>query len=633
MPIAGPIPQEQSSPAIARHRTRKNKYFLVLGIVWLISSVYMATHIKRVWVPHDEGTLGLSAERVLQGQIPHRDFDDYTGGLTYLHALAFRIWGINSGSMRNVLFIFFIAWVPAVFYVASRSSPAVSAGVVTLVAVAWSVPNYPAPMPSWYTLFFATWGVAALLRYLEDGSRWWIFAAGLCGGLSMLAKVTGAYYIAGVLLFLVFHEQCLAGDLDLETKQGKNKKQSKAYSALIALGLGVFIVMLYRMIHRLPGVGPIFFFVIPPVALTIFLLGREFAGIPGSFQTRIGNLMKTGWLFLGGVALPWALFVFWYLQAGALHALFEGLVGLPERAMTFASQPPASPLTAVTFAPFLLWVILAYDSRGNGRKIWAAVLAVMCALLLWGGRTSVMMWGLGWCSLATGVPLLTVTAVVYLWKKQTKLDKKRQEQFMLLMCAAALCSIVQFPFGAPGYFFYAAPLVILTAAAFFESTTNPPRLALSALAAFYLLFVLIDDVTAAKLGLVSAENAVLRPLDLPRGGGLQVPGGVAKTYEDTIHLVEAHAKGEFAYAGPDCPEIYFLAGLKSPSRHYFAYADSQADRTITIMREIEALKINVVAINRDPEFSSTISNDLESELEKRFPYSAETGKFTVRWKD
>jgi hypothetical protein len=87
----------------------------VLLVVWAISAGYMATHLKGVWVPHDEGTLGLSAERVLQGELPHRDFDDYTGGLTFVHALAFREIGISSGSMRVVLFAFFVLWVPAIF--------------------------------------------------------------------------------------------------------------------------------------------------------------------------------------------------------------------------------------------------------------------------------------------------------------------------------------------------------------------------------------------------------------------------------------------------------------------------------------------------------------------------------------
>src|SRR6266404_9227261 len=169
-------------------------YAFVFLIVSVFSIGFMATHLKRGWVPHDEGTLGLSAERVLNGDLPHRDFDDYTGGLTFVHALAFRVLGISSVSLRIVLFAFFVPWVPAVFYVASRFCSAYSAGAVTLLAVAWSVPNYPAPMPSWYNLFFATFGTAAILRHLEAGTRRWLFLAGLCGGLSILAKITAAYF-------------------------------------------------------------------------------------------------------------------------------------------------------------------------------------------------------------------------------------------------------------------------------------------------------------------------------------------------------------------------------------------------------------------------------------------------------
>jgi hypothetical protein len=620
-------PEKGATPFLTKSR---KSYLVVLAVVWLISSVYMATHVKRIWMPHDEGTLGLSAERVLQGQLPHRDFDDYTGGLTFLHALAFRVWGINSGSMRNVLLIFFVAWVPAVFYVAARFSPPVSAGVVTLVALAWSVPNYPAPMPSWYTLFFATWGVAALLRYLESGSRWWIFAAGLCGGFSMLAKVTGAYYVAGVLLFLVFHEQCLAQDSVSE--RGDKKARAGVYSGLIACGLGIFVILLYRMIHKLPDGGWIFFFVVPPAMLAGFLVAREFAGVPGPLAKRIGNLMGMGLPFLSGVAIPGAIFVFGYWRAGALHSLFGGLVGLPERALKFASLPPLSPMTAAAFAPFLLWIVLAYDSRGTARTIWAAVLAVVCALVAWGGRTKALIWGLGWCSLAASGPVLTGAVLIYLWKKRSSMEPQRQQQLVLLASVSALCSIVQFPFGAPGYFFYAAPLLILATAAFFESIPHPPRLALATLAAFYVVFILTDEVTAVKLGLQNEAYATLRELNLPRAGGLRVESGVAKIYEETIHLVEVHAKGEFAYAVPDCPEIYFLSGLKSPSRHYFEYAEEN-DSVSGTLRTIERLQVNVIAINRKPSFSPRMSQEMENELAKRFPHSAETEKFTVRWKD
>ena len=58
--------------------------------------------------PARRRTVALGAERFLSGEMPHRDYDEaYSGGLTLLHAIAFRIFGTNLVSLRLVLFLFF----------------------------------------------------------------------------------------------------------------------------------------------------------------------------------------------------------------------------------------------------------------------------------------------------------------------------------------------------------------------------------------------------------------------------------------------------------------------------------------------------------------------------------------------
>ena len=186
------------------------KKLIVLVIVWTVIATYAATWIDHGWIPHDEGTLAQSAERVLSGELPHRDFDEaYTGGLSYLNALAFQLWGVNLLSLRIVLLVFFLAWVPALYYVALHFVRPVAAGAVVLLAVAWSVPNYAAPMPSWYNLFFAVFGTAALLRYSTTTSDGGCSLPVCSRGFSCLAKIVGLYFVAAVLLFLAFREQFL----------------------------------------------------------------------------------------------------------------------------------------------------------------------------------------------------------------------------------------------------------------------------------------------------------------------------------------------------------------------------------------------------------------------------------------
>ena len=78
-------------PAVASPWVRHVRRWRILAIVWLFAGWYGYTGLDRGWVPHDEGQFAQAADRILAGEMPHRDFDEmYTGGLSYLNAAAFR---------------------------------------------------------------------------------------------------------------------------------------------------------------------------------------------------------------------------------------------------------------------------------------------------------------------------------------------------------------------------------------------------------------------------------------------------------------------------------------------------------------------------------------------------------------
>src|SRR5207249_4865233 len=60
-----------------------------VGVLMVVAAiVYLSYFVGRGWIPHDEGMLGQSAERVLRGDIPHVDYEEmYTGGLSWLYAV------------------------------------------------------------------------------------------------------------------------------------------------------------------------------------------------------------------------------------------------------------------------------------------------------------------------------------------------------------------------------------------------------------------------------------------------------------------------------------------------------------------------------------------------------------------
>jgi hypothetical protein len=276
---------------------------IVLIIVWVASCAHVAHLLDRNWIPYDEGVLAQSAERVLLGEMPHRDFAEvYTGGLSYLNAFGFKVLGLRLLTLRYVLFAGFVVWVPAVFYCASRFVPPVGAGVLTALAVVWTVPNYPAAMPSWYNLFFATFGVAALLRFTASGRRGWLLAAGAMGGCSILAKISGLYFVAAGLLYLTFHEAVSA-------REGGDTGGRGAYTALVAAGLLAFLGALVTLLHRNLTMAHGYHFLLPAVALAALVLRAVACSPQSPLPTRLARLWQVTWPFILGIVQAIALFL------------------------------------------------------------------------------------------------------------------------------------------------------------------------------------------------------------------------------------------------------------------------------------------------------------------------------------
>src|ERR1700683_3549727 len=283
-----------ADPAATPPSLRHFRRWRILAIVWLFAGWCGYRGLDRGWVPHDEGQFAETADRILAGELPHRDFDEmYTGALSYVNAAAFRILGEDLRSLRPVLFGFFVLWVPAVYYVASRFGSNLVAGLVPVLATVWSIPNYPSPVPSWYNLFFAVFGLAAMLRFLETERPRWLFLAGLCGGLSFLAQLVAVYYVAGTLLFLVFREQCLA-----RTTRVPETRPSHLYSTAVCVGLVAFVAALIRAFSAGLDASRFLAVILPAAGVSLFLLWREIQRPPGRDWARVAVLAVVDLPFL-----------------------------------------------------------------------------------------------------------------------------------------------------------------------------------------------------------------------------------------------------------------------------------------------------------------------------------------------
>jgi hypothetical protein len=124
----------------------------------------------------------------------------------------------------------------------------------------------------------------------------------------------------------------------------------------------------------------------------------------------------------------------------------------------------------------------------------------------------------------------------------------------------------------------------------------------------------------------------LVPLRLPRTG-IRVRVEDADRYESLIDTLVAHARGGVTYAGPDSPEVYFLAGLRNPTRLIFDFLEPDGRQPDSLLALVDRERMTAVVIRSNPEFSRPLEAQVLQGFAERFPHQWTTGGFTVRWRE
>jgi hypothetical protein len=570
-------------------------------------------------------------ERFLSGEMPHRDYNEaYTGGLTLLHAAAFRVFGTNLVSLRLVLLLFLLPFAAALYGIARRLVQPAAAVLVTFLAVAWSVPNYFASLPSWYNLFFATFGGLALLRNLETGRARWLFLAGLCAGVSVLFKIVGLYFVAAAVMFLAFRETAFAAG-----RRAELPGRMTASFLLKAAGGAVFLSSLVYLLRQRLGPMEIFHYLLPAVALVGVLLVDEWNLGGGPFRGRLAGVLRLIAPFLLGAALPIALFVAPYAATGAVDDLVRGVFLQPQKQIVTATLdlPPLwALLPAVPYA-FLLLFPRAIPRRFERRLVLAVSLALAVLLAL---AYVPAVYKAIWFSARSLAPIATLAGCVALARGRVGEDAsgRRRAHVFLLLSLTALVSLVQFPYAAPIYFCYVAPLVALAITTAVSGDPDSPRALHGVVLGFYLLFAVLFLNTGYvfNLGYRYERYVADGRLDLARGG-LRLPENEAGKYEYLVSTIEEHSGGGEIYAGPDSPEVYFLSGRRNPTRSFFEFLGEYSARAESLVPLLEARRTRLVVLNRLPDFSPQPDLELVLALRTRYPKWALIGEFLVMWKD
>jgi 4-amino-4-deoxy-L-arabinose transferase-like glycosyltransferase len=137
------------------------------------------------------------AQRVLQGEVPYRDFlFNYTPGILWVNALLMKVFGVTLMTTRIGLFAFKLITLLTLYYVARRLTSPLKALLPVILTLAW--PGYQQVFnvfPDQYLMLFALAGLICMLNYDDTGLARWLLLCGVATGAVFLFK-----YNVGVLL-------------------------------------------------------------------------------------------------------------------------------------------------------------------------------------------------------------------------------------------------------------------------------------------------------------------------------------------------------------------------------------------------------------------------------------------------
>jgi hypothetical protein len=596
------------------------------ALMLVVALAYLVPFVPRGWVPHDEGMLGQSADQVMRGKLPHVGYEDaYTGGLSWIYAALFKSSGVDLLNVRWLLFVVAACTTWLVYAIVRRYHGPVGAAFASWVALAWSFPNYFAGIPSWWLLACALACLWSIVRFVETRQWRYVVTAGLAAGLAVAIKQTGLYLLVALSLSLIYG----GGFTGAPSRFSYLEQLARWASAAAAIMLASMI--LSPRIFLAEGL-----YLFAPAATCAGLL----------LLPRVRNRSALGWksplasacVAAAAAALPIVGLLLPYALRSQFGDFVNGAFVLPQKRVAYASYLMPGAGAVAAGVPLVALAIvsarLGFITRLMFSRVlfWAAAIALP-VYALWDVRSYQLIW-------QSARAIATLLPLAICWRLASGRVQQPEQRAVLYASAAILCWVAlnQFPFAAPIYFCYVTPLAVVAGIALASSASVSSQ-AIAPWGGMLLVFGLLslNRGFIQGLGQLHETRVFDTDLNLPRAH-LKVGRYDAEMYRSLSSTIlrRLHPGGQLI-AGPDCPQVYFLLGLVSPSGALFDFFSSgnsgDGDPRIREADEVATwLKGEVIVINHRPDFSPLPSAAVLAELRREFSQSETIGRFEVRWR-
>ena len=221
-----------------------------LGTAFALSTAILLRYYGRMWLAQDDGYYAHIADRILGGEVLHRDVQALHPGYVYfVDALALRLFGSDLVSLRYPLVAIGVAeagLVAAMFL--RRSAIAAAAGAVAFTSLSYVL--FPTPSVHWYCLFLLV-AIVAALRWIPQNSPWRPIVSGfLVGALGLFRQLTGAFVGIGVVAYLLA-EPVPAADPARQATPAASKLAARVVIGASAAVIAAYVVAKSSMLALL----------------------------------------------------------------------------------------------------------------------------------------------------------------------------------------------------------------------------------------------------------------------------------------------------------------------------------------------------------------------------------------------
>ena len=556
---------------------------LALGFVFAVAaSAGILWHFHDAfWYAPDEGIYAHIAERLLNGEVMHRDVQDiHAGYVNFANALAFKVFGVNLISLRYPLVAMGVIQAALLYLLFARRGPVV-AGTAAFTLSSLSTVQFLNPTAHWYCLFLfivLLW----IIHSMAPRSRGRLEAIGfLLVSLILFRQLSGALIAMGTVCYLLYEAQ------------GSARRQSGGWIgqlviAATALALGWYIL------KKTDLLGFALFGVWPLGVLLVVALKMRLAN-----STAISVLAG---ITLGGTVALVPLLAYHAIH-GSLYAWFDDSV-----------------LTALSLTR------LEFMSRAS--YLW----------LLGGGLIAISELQ-GFSPVVNGAfwVVLCLLAPLNGWIVVTRLMRPGPHAVALhpLPFLAVFYAVVSAHYQIPIYLTYTVAMS-LAALLWLSSESRRPIGRVAPVLALGLSLVGLHYHAAQPLsrgfkGIVEGHRVAV---DTPCPGsrcGLRIDSGEAAGYADVLALIDQHTEGTDAiFALPVDPELYFLSGRRNPFTFFSTAFGVQDDAAVA---SLEAAIISdppkLVFVKPDDKYLTPTSRRIVRFVAQRYELLGNRGGFDV----